>query len=232
MAKTKITPGQSRRCPMCTFVARSEEEYKKHVVQCAMRTFNCTYCSYTSNKEINVKRHERRSHLGLIEEPVKLDGRKDNVKELTTSSTSSSKSMEAKDAEQSDEEWLKQDYGDIIGDVSADSSDISEEEEEKIEPIEQEKTSAKDSLLEGRVIRKQTTTAKPYAPKTKNPISTGKPEAISNVTECESCKRKRPMVDVAVQTDRSQKTVITRQVKRFREGDIDIEEVREEKIES
>ena len=59
-----------------------------------------------------------------------------------------------------------------------------------------------------------------------------KPEAISNVTECESCKRKRPMVDVAVQTDRSQKTVITRRVKRFREGDIDIEEVREEKIES
>ena len=151
MAKTKITPGQSRRCPMCTFVARSEEEYKKHVVQCAMRTFNCTYCSYTSNKEINIKRHERRSHLGLIEEPVKLDGRKDNVKESTTSSTGSSKSMEVKNAEQSDEKWLKQDYGDIIGDVSADSSDISEEEEEKIEPIEQEKTSTKDSLLEGRV---------------------------------------------------------------------------------
>ena len=107
MAKTKITPGQSRRFHLCTFVARCEEEYKKHDVQCAMRTFNCTYCSYTSNKEINVKRHEKKSHLGLIEEPVKLDGRKDNVKESTTSSTGSRKSMEVKDAEQSEEEWLK-----------------------------------------------------------------------------------------------------------------------------
>ena len=125
--------------------------------------------------EKNVKRHKRRSHLGLIEEPVKLDGRKDNVKESTTSSTVSSKSMEVKDAEQSEEEWLKQDYGDIVGDISADSSD-SEEDEEKIEPIEQEKTSAQNSLLGGRVIRKQTTPAKPYAPKTKNPIPTGIPE--------------------------------------------------------
>ena len=49
----------------------------------------------------------KKSHLGLIEEPVKLDGRKDNVKESTTSSTGSSKSMEVKDAEQSEEEWLK-----------------------------------------------------------------------------------------------------------------------------
>ena len=40
------------------------------------------------------------------------------------------------------------------------------------------------------------------------------------------------MVDVAVQRDRGQKTVITRRVKRFREGDINIEEVREEKMES
>ena len=58
-----------------------------------------------------------------------------------------------------EEEWLKQDYGYIIEDVSADSSDNSEEYEEKIELIEQEKTTAKDSLQEGRVIRKQTTPA-------------------------------------------------------------------------
>ena len=121
MANTKIIPGQNRRCPMCTFVARSEEEYKKHVVQCAMRTFNCTYCSYTSNKQINVKRRERRRNLGLIEEPVQLNGRKDNVNESTTRSTSSGKSVEVKDTEQSEEEGLKQDYGDIIEDVSAET---------------------------------------------------------------------------------------------------------------
>ena len=82
-----------------------------------------------------MKRHERRRNLGLIEEPVKLNGRKDNVNESTTRSTSSSKSLEVKDTEQSEEEGLKQDYGDIIEDVSAESCDSSEEDVEKIEPI-------------------------------------------------------------------------------------------------
>ena len=123
MAKTKVTPGQSRRCPMCTYVARSDDDYKKHVLQCAMRTFNCMYCNYTSNKEINVKRHERRSHTGMTEEPIKLDGKRNTAKESTSCS---SKSVEAEDVGQSEEEWLQQDYGDIIGSVSTDNGSSDE----------------------------------------------------------------------------------------------------------
>lgn len=40
-----------------------------------MRIFNCIYCSYFSNKEINVKRYEKRSYLGLLGELIKLDSK-------------------------------------------------------------------------------------------------------------------------------------------------------------
>ncbi|XP_062572639.1 uncharacterized protein LOC134234574 [Saccostrea cucullata] len=226
MAKTKVTPGKCRKCPMCTYMARTEEDYKSHVVQCAMRTFNCTFCSYSSNKEINVKRHEKRAHLGLIEEPIKLDGRPDERREATCN-----ESVE-KDEEESGEEWLKQDYGDVIGTLFTDSSD--NEEEAKDSPSQKEEKAINDKLLEGRVVRKQTAPTKPHIPKTKIPQSTSKPEVEgTQESKCESCKRKRFMVDIGTQTEAGEKTIMrsTKRVKRFREGDIDIEEVVEEKTE-
>ncbi|XP_048742969.1 RE1-silencing transcription factor-like [Ostrea edulis] len=224
MAKTKVTPANCRRCPMCTFVARSGEEYKSHVLQCAMRTFNCTYCTYSSNKEINVKRHERRSHPGLIEEPIKLDGKPDKSKEST-----SSKSVE-EEAEKPEEEWLKQDYGDIIGCVSSDSSD-NEGESHESQPKKDEPSTNED-LLEGRVIRKQTAPSRPFVPKVKIPPPTGNPEMENKQdTRCESCKRKLSMVDIGIQTEACQKSISSKRIKRFREGDIDIEEIVEEKTE-
>ncbi|XP_061187010.1 uncharacterized protein LOC133195163 [Saccostrea echinata] len=222
MAKTKVTPGQCRRCPMCTYMARSEEDYKSHVIQCAMRTFKCTFCSYSSNKQINVKRHEKRCHLGLIEEPIKLDGKPEKSGE-------SSRSKSAEDAELSEEDWLKQDYGDIIGTLSTDSSD---EEESKDSQPQKEERVTNDQLLEGRVIRKQTAPTRPHIPKVKIPQSTSAPEVEDTQdSRCDSCKRKISMVDIGIQTDAGLKTIVTRRVKRFREGDIDIEEVVEEKTE-
>ena len=59
-----------------------------------------------------------------------------------------SKSTDVKGAEQSEEEWLKQDYGEIIGDTLETSSARCGEDEATIEATEQEKTSDQDSLLE------------------------------------------------------------------------------------
>lgn len=66
MAKTKTTPNyEFRRCPMCSYSARSEEDYKGHVFKCAMRTFKCPVCDFCNNKEANLKRHMKRCHPGL-----------------------------------------------------------------------------------------------------------------------------------------------------------------------
>ncbi|XP_048766205.2 uncharacterized protein LOC125673601 [Ostrea edulis] len=213
---------------MCTYVARAEDDYKKHVLQCAMRTFNCTYYNYNSNKETNVKRYERRSHPGMTEEPIKLDGKRDNAEESTRCS---SKSVEVQNAEQSEEEWLKQDYGDVIGNVSTDSGDSSDEGDTRDDHIRQEENAIQHQSLEGRVIRKPTIPAKPYAPQNKIPLFPSKPEVASKETNCKCRKRKLSMEDVGVQTEVSKRIVVTRQIKRFREGGIDVEEVREETFE-
>lgn len=60
---------------MCIFVVKIGEEYRNYVLECVMRIFNCIYCSYFSNKEINVKRYEKRSYLGLLGELIKLDSK-------------------------------------------------------------------------------------------------------------------------------------------------------------
>ena len=81
------------------------------------------------------------------------------------------------------------------------------------------------------MIRKQTAPAKPFTPKTKNSLSTSKPEVVPKEAECACRKRKLSMVDVGIQTEVKQRTVVTRQIKRFREGNTDIEEMTEEKVE-
>jgi hypothetical protein len=187
---------------MCTYVARVGDDYKRHVVQCAMRTFKCTYCSFSSNKELNVKRHERRSHVGLLEDPIKLDGQADKGKEHNPGS-----SITVESADQSEEEWLKQDYGEVIGTVSSESDDSAGEDDTKDDQHRQEKSPVTEDLLEGRVIRKQTTPAKPCAPRPKSPLSASKADGVHKETEC-SC-RKRKLVSVAVQTDDSKRTVVT-----------------------
>lgn len=61
---------------------------------------------------------------------------------------------------------------------------------------------------------------------------TGNPEMENKQdTRCESCKRKLSMVDIGIQTEACQKSISSKRIKRFREGDIDIEEIVEEKTE-
>lgn len=239
MAKTKVTPGQPRRCPMCTFVAKTGEEYRNHVLECAMRTFNCTFCNYSSNKEINVKRHEKRSRAGLLEEPIKLDGKSaDRPMEATV------KKQSAPEESISDlEDWLKQDYGDVIGEVSdqSESSSSSDDERDVQEPkenLEPKKTvvadqKASDTLLEGRIIRKQTVPTKPHTPKLKNAstVSSSKAECTRQDAQVPcSNKRKVETADVSTQTETSQRIVTTKRTRRFCQNEIDIEETEEERV--
>jgi IMP dehydrogenase/GMP reductase len=137
--------------------------------------------------------------------------------------------LDVESVDQSEEEWLKQDYGEVIGTVSSESDDSACEDDTKDDQHRQEKSPVTEELLEGRVIRKQTTPAKPYAPRPKSPLPASKADVIHKETEC-NC-RKRKLVNVAVQTDESKRTVVTRQVKRFRVGDIDMEETKEERVE-
>lgn len=238
MAKAKVTPGQPRRCPMCTFVTKTGEEYRNHVLECAMRTFNCTYCSYSSNKEINVKRHEKRSHPGLLGEPIKLDSKSaDRPMEATVKKQSA-----LQEPVSDSEDWLKQDYGDVIGEVSAsdqsDSSSSSDDEsEERKEKPESKKTvvagdKASETLLEGRIIRKQTVPTKPHTPKLKNPIAvaSSKPECARQDASVPGNKRKVETADASTQTEASQRIVTTKRTKRFRQNEMDIEEIEEERF--
>ena len=105
-------------------------------------------------------------------------------------------------------EWLQQDYREIVKDVSADSSETFEA---KNEPTEQEKTNAKFWREESLGKRQRLLNRLLQRPKILS-----LQVVISEVAEYDICKRTCPIVDVVVQTDRSQKTVITRRVKRFR----------------
>lgn len=121
MAKTKTTPNyEFRRCPMCSYSAKSEEDYREHVFKCAMRTFQCPSCDFSNNKEANLKRHVKRCHPGLAQEDLIKLGVKEN------------RSEEVNEPE-GDHEWLSQDPGDLIGDVSDNGSDEDEDSSSRIQ---------------------------------------------------------------------------------------------------
>lgn len=61
---------------MYSYLARSEEDYKKHVFKCAMPTFQSPVCNFC--KEANLKRRTKRCHPGLAKEEVINLGRKED----------------------------------------------------------------------------------------------------------------------------------------------------------
>ena len=110
MVKTKTTPKtEYRRCPMCSEATKSEEDFKQHIMVCAMRTFQCSTCDYTNAGELNVKRHIKRAHPGLQpnDELIKL-GPKDQSKKKTNDSPQNEKTT---DENTDKEDWMNQDPG-------------------------------------------------------------------------------------------------------------------------
>ena len=78
MVKTKLTKrAGARKCPMCAEVFHGDVEFSNHVVQCAMQEYTCDFCDFTSQKECNVKRHMKRAHKGLLEDPLPLGSQLD-----------------------------------------------------------------------------------------------------------------------------------------------------------
>uniref|UniRef100_A0A8W8HNW3 Peptidase A2 domain-containing protein n=1 Tax=Magallana gigas TaxID=29159 RepID=A0A8W8HNW3_MAGGI len=135
--------------------ARSEEDYKGPVFKCAMRTFQCLVCDFCNNKEANLKRHKKRCHPGLAkEEDVKLGSKENKCEEMR---------------EQREDDWLAQDPGDLIGEISDEDSDKEDDEDTTSdkEAGSQEKE-VDESLLEGRMFRKPTTPLLPIISKQKS----------------------------------------------------------------
>lgn len=231
MAKTKTTPkSEYRRCPMCSRSAGTEEEYKEHVLECAMRTFQCPYCDFNTTREVNVKRHVKRCHPGLRpnEDLIQL-GKKAGDKADCSASTT----------EKRDEDWLTQDPGDLIGDLSPSPSSSSEsdsgdsDKEEEIPPKETLQTS-EPSLLEGRLIRKKTMPSVPFTKKRSSQSESSVPEKkmlmdrsvqVGSLEKME-CEK----VDRGTQTSPKRRVMISTTIKKNRQGDTDVKVITKEKI--
>jgi hypothetical protein len=137
-----------------------------------------------------------RSHLGQTEKPIKLDRKMDRARQSTPSS---SKSVDVENEEQiAEEEWLKQDYGDIPGAVSIDMEDSGNEDVAR----DDRPRKGKSKEQRGRVIRKRRTPAKPYAPQTNSPFSKSRPEVFPEEADSGCQKRRACIVDVVVQTEK------------------------------
>ena len=127
-------------------------EFSNHVVQCAMQEYTCDFCDFTSQKECNVKRHMKRAHKGMLEDPLPLGSQLDKrdstspkklddlERELVVSDT---------DSDSGKEEWLSQDPVDIL-----DFQTTYVDKDDKVDGVVKDSTS---DLLEGRVFRKRKT---------------------------------------------------------------------------
>ena len=242
MVKTKQTKRvDSRKCPMCSLLCHGDVEFSKHVVECAKHEHTCTFCEFTSHKECNVKRHMKRAHKGLLEEPIPLgekcgdNGQKDMVDGTVRDTDNTDES------DSDDDDWTSQDPGELLqeshemspmegqhkrGDVPGSSVD----DQHKRGGVLKES-----DLLAGRVYRKKTTPSLPgkhihppddhLTDKTMKGSST-----MSMMTQTQnSYLGKRLNSDVWTQTDFARE-ISKKTIKRIRDGEIDVEEITEEKF--
>ncbi|XP_061186266.1 RE1-silencing transcription factor-like [Saccostrea echinata] len=242
MAKTKTTTRKEyRRCPMCSEPAGTEEGFKKHIMVCAMRVFECPTCDFTNTRKLNLKRHTKRCHPGLRpnDELIKL-----GAKEQSKEKAGGSLNEENKDEESANEDWLDQDPGEVIGEIySADSSssNSSDENEEDVIDERKEKQDPKkkeDNLLEGRLFRKKTQPTLPFARKRPSLEEIPVPKKIilnmDKATQVDMEPAVPPVqssgVDVYTQTSLKKRDVMTKTTRKFREGEADIKVVAKERI--
>ena len=81
------------------------------------------------------------------------------------------------------------------------------------------------SLLEGRVFRKPTTPSKPTTPKKRVSAGSTSEEGLS--TPKKKCPTTAKKEDKETQTEGKSSTIVFKTIKRYREGDIDVEEIEE-----
>lgn len=169
MPNTKITKAKSRdKCPLCEQEVQ-DNKWREHLLMCNGGKFPCKICGKLFKKSSYLQRHEKKFHQAEVLEKRTED----------------------------DKEWLEQDPGELIGEVSnesepsSSSSDSSEDEEvvgeskmiqserdnERQEPQESKQVEDKageenSSFLEkGRIIRKPTIPVPVFAPQRRVPIS-------------------------------------------------------------
>jgi hypothetical protein len=214
---------------MCSQSAGTEEEYKEHILACAMRTFQCPNCDFNTSREVNVKRHMKRCHPGLKphESPIKL-GRKEGKAECNFPTE-----------ENNVEDWLHQDPGELIGPISESGSTDSDSEEDADQQKEllmgREKSGS--DLLEGRLFRKRTMPSLPFAKKRmgqeKSPVPEKKIMVDKSVqagttgvqSECSYLK-----MDGCTQTSPKKHVVVSTTIKKNRQGDADVKVITKERI--
>ena len=81
------------------------------------------------------------------------------------------------------------------------------------------------SLLEGRLFRKPTTPSMPATPKRRVSVESTSEEGLS--TPKKGCPPRIKTEDKETQTDGKSSTIVFKTIKRYREGDIDVEEIEE-----
>ena len=220
MVKTKTTPKTDyRRCPMCSENTKSEEDAR----------------------ELNVKKHIKRSHPGLQpnDELIKL-GPKDQSKKKANDSLQNEKTS---DENTGKEDWLNQDPGELIGEVSSgDSScdDGSSDEHEDVFVKKKKDQNLKDreeNLLEGRIIRKKTQSSVPFTKKRTSQEEIPVPEKLAKMdraTQVEIQPSTPPAhgkpVHASTQTSPKKRIVVTTTVRTQREGEADVNVISKEKI--
>ncbi|XP_062587419.1 uncharacterized protein LOC134249073 [Saccostrea cucullata] len=204
---------------------------------CAMRLFECPICDFTNITELNVKRHIKRCHPGLgpNDELIKL-GPKEQNKEKAGCSFGE----ENKGEESANEDWLHQDLCGVIGEISSansSSSNSSDENEEDDIDEQKEKQDSEGNLLEGRLFRKKTQPTLPFTRKRPSLEKIPVPKKITcmdfsiqvdiepAVTPVESNR-----VDAYTQTSPKKREVVTKTIRKYREGEADIRVVTKERL--
>lgn len=169
MSNLKVTKAKVRNhCPLCEG-EEFDNQWPEHLMSCTGEKFPCKTCGKLFKKKEYLIRHEKKFH------------EKESVNQNDNG------------VESGDEEWLTQDPGDLLGQVSSTDESSSDEGDEscgeKSEEIkeqsqavaseekgvsEREKHSAKPEsrspLEKGRVVRKRTEPAPVFAPKRSTPV--------------------------------------------------------------
>ncbi|XP_061187052.1 RE1-silencing transcription factor B-like [Saccostrea echinata] len=204
MAKTKTTPrNEYRRCPMCSEPARTEEEFKKHIMVCAMRVFECPTCDFTNTRELNLKRHIKRCHPGLgpNDELIKLGAKEQN-------SSSSSSSSDENEEDDIDEQKEKQDPEKKEDNLL--EGRLFRKKTQPTLPFARKRPSLEEIPVPKKIILMDKATQVDMEPAVPPVESSG--------------------VDVYTQTSPKKREVVTRTTRKFREGEADIKVVAKERM--
>ena len=213
MAKTETTPRtkapatqQSQRmaipaprtiCLVCKeFVDGKTEDFEKHLIECYKGRPQCGICRQTFRLRSCLIKHERLVHnlnTGKPAESVSSGSGTSGKKQIKInsvaagSSTSGKEERKTSDKVESDSDWQDE------SDYSLGDGDTERKEEDKKADTDDE------SNVEGRVVRKSTTPAKPFCPKRKE--INEKPEAREDERKVKAMKVKEDAKGQAVMKD-------------------------------